>query len=254
MSKKNKVLVALYELYKQGKIGETFTNEEVKAVSKKMGFANPFDATKIDHSKLLPKVMRDDDCFITHLGKGKHRFLKGIGNAYLRLEDLEPREFKYEKSLLNEVDSSESNLLFTAYNARLLHTFLYVAENATPRVYGGRRTAITVEYSIGGQRVDVRELQMEMDMTLEHKGAVTVLEAKNARPKDFAVYQLFMPFLYYNQLKLSQPIKSVDCCYITRTKREGQSVIGLYLYDFVDNKDMSSIRLKKQAAYKLVAG
>ena len=38
-------------------------------------------------------------------------------------------------------------------------------------------------------------------MTLEKDGYVTVFEGKNDFPENFAVYQLFHPYLYYQNLK-----------------------------------------------------
>ena len=253
MGKKKEILAALYKRYKSGKLGETFTNEDVKNMSRGIGFSNQFDVTKIDYSDLLPSVMRNDDRFVAHLGEGKHAFLKGISLAYRRLENLQPQEFKYERSLLNETDTSESSLLFAAYNARLLHDFLYDEKNSSPKVYGRRRTKIRASYLAGEQRVEVKKLQMEIDMTLENKGAITVLEAKNGKPEDFAVYQLFMPFLYYSSIPTSPPVKSVNCCYLARAKKE-RSLVFAYLYDFADKKNIASIRLRKHKGYKLIPG
>ncbi len=86
MSKKQNVLKDLYlNCKKQRKF--TFDNEDVKEFCKKHNFGNPFDVTKIDNTNILPDVMKKDDAFIVHLGKGgKHKFIKGISKGYHEFE------------------------------------------------------------------------------------------------------------------------------------------------------------------------
>ena len=71
------VIAELYALCKsRGDL--TFDNDEVKGVCSKIGFGNPFDATKWDNSGALPKALVDDDVFVVHLGKGRHQFVSGM--------------------------------------------------------------------------------------------------------------------------------------------------------------------------------
>lgn len=42
---------------------------------------------------------------------------------------------------------------------------------------------------------------MEIDLTMELHGVVTIFEGKNGFPENFAVYQLFHPFKYFSLLK-----------------------------------------------------
>jgi type I site-specific restriction-modification system R (restriction) subunit len=75
MSKKDQVLTKLFEIC-QKRNNYVFDNDLVKDVSKKVGFGNPFDATKIDNKVKLPQVLRDNDFAVIHLGKGRHQFIK----------------------------------------------------------------------------------------------------------------------------------------------------------------------------------
>ena len=59
-----------------------FNNNLVKEISKKIGFGNPFDVTKIDIEEKLPKLLLDSDYCIIHLGNGQHQFIKGIDTIY----------------------------------------------------------------------------------------------------------------------------------------------------------------------------
>ncbi|MEJ5350964.1 MAG: hypothetical protein WHS65_05165 [Melioribacteraceae bacterium] len=95
---------------------------------------------------------------------------------------------------------------------------------------------------------------MEIDLTLELNGVVTVIEGKNGFPKNFAVYQLFHPFKYYSILKKDNKlnIQQISCCYILRKKDEGNSILRLYNYIFEDENNMASIKLLKSAQYNLI--
>ncbi len=88
-SKKQRVIARLYEMCRErGDL--TFSNDEVKVVSSEIGFGNPFDATKIDNSAVLPQTLRDEDMFVVHLGRGRHRFVPGIANGYHGFEPVAP--------------------------------------------------------------------------------------------------------------------------------------------------------------------
>ena len=95
---------------------------------------------------------------------------------------------------------------------------------------------------------------MEIDLTLEYQGIVTVVEGKNGFPEDFAVYQLFHPFKYYYLLKQenSIAINEITCCYVLRRKQQDASILRLYDYTFDDINRIESIRLLKKAQYTLV--
>lgn len=97
---------------------------------------------------------------------------------------------------------------------------------------------------------------MEIDLTMELEGVVTVFEAKNGFPDDFALYQIFHPFKYYSILKREKglEIKQISCCYVLRKRVRGTSIIRLYKYTFDDEDQMKSLRLLKNAEYTLIRG
>ena len=95
---------------------------------------------------------------------------------------------------------------------------------------------------------------MEIDLTMERDKVVTVFEGKNSFPKNFAIYQLFHPFLYYKSLKEKNEldIKEINCCYLLRRIEKGNSIIKMYKYTFEKWKDLSSIKLLKSSQYNLI--
>jgi hypothetical protein len=229
----------------------------VKKISKKHGFGNPFDVTKLDNTEIFPKIMLKNDYFILHLGEGKHQFVKGIKNGFHDFEDIPEKyiyDWKYRKSLLNDFDTSESNILSVGFNQRIIHDFLYEDIVANPKVYNARRTKTSLRYKIGGNTIETRNLQMEIDLTTEYNRIVTIFEGKNNFPENFAVYQLFHPFLYYQKLRTENKlsISAINCCYLLRKRTEGDSTIRIYLYTFEEPEEMSSIKLLKCAQYNLI--
>lgn len=256
MGTKQEVITRLFKIC-QDRDNFYFDNKLVKKVSNEVGFGNPFDATKIDNSSLLPSVLQLSDYYIVHLGQGHHQFVNGINLGYHKFElidEKETYEWKYRQSLLNEFDTSESNILSVASNQRIIHDFLYDDIVASPKVYNARRTKASFEYHIGNTKIQPNNLQMEIDLTLEYQGVVTTVEGKNNFPDDFAVYQLFHPFKYYSKLKQEHSIEigKISCCYILRKKHQNSSVLRLFNYTFDDVDKIDSIRLLKKSQYTLV--
>ncbi len=256
MGTKQEVISRLFEFCRQQN-NYYFDNQLVKKISNEVGFGNPFDVTKVDNSSLLPENVREADYFIVHIGGGNHQFVKGVKFGYHQFEPIEEGEvfeWKYRQSLLNEFDTSESNILSVASNQRIIHDFLYDDIVASPKVYNARRTKTSFEYKAGETLIQCKNLQMEIDLTLEFQGMVTVVEGKNGFPNDFAVYQLFHPYKYYNILKEKNDltIDKITCCYVLRIRQKDASVLRLYNYTFEDIYQIESIQLLKKSQYILV--
>jgi len=256
MGKKQQVIEEIFRICLKNN-DFTFTNEIVKVVCKKYNFKNPFDVTKLDNTSVFPQILIDNDYFILHLGKGKHRFVKGIHNGYHDFEEIEEENiinWKYMKSILNELDTSESNILSIVSNQRIIHDFLYDDIVANPKVYNARRTKTDLFYKAGEYQINALKQQMEIDLTFEYMGKVTIFEGKNGFPKDFAIYQLFHPFKYYFKIQKESKldINQITCCYVLRKQQKRDSIIKLYNYTFKDTNDISSIKLLKKAQYNLI--
>ena len=256
MGVKQEVIAELFRRCKK-KGNLTFDNILVKQICKKYSFANPFDATKLDDTSKFPQILLDEDYFILHLGKGRHKFVKGISRGFHSFENIKKKNtynWKYRKSILNEFDTSESNILSVAGNQRVIHDFLYEDIVAAPKVYNARRTKMSISYSVGKESIVTQHIQMEIDLTMELRSVITIFEGKNGFPENFAVYQLFHPFKYYSILKNEKKlkIKQITCCYILRKREKGDSILRLYNYTFQNENNMASIKLLKNAQYNLI--
>lgn len=256
MGTKQDVIAELFKRCKK-KDDFIFDNALVKQVCREYNFGNPFDATKLDDTSKFPQILLDEDYFILHLGGGKHKFVKGINICFHRFEEIDEDhvfDWKYRNSLLNEYDTSESNILSVASNQRIIHDFIYEDIVASPKVYNARRTKINLSYRVGEEEITAQNLQMEIDLTMELHGMVTVFEGKNGFPENFAVYQLFHPFKYYSILKKENKldIEQITCCYVLRKKENERSVLRLYNYTFENENNIASIKLLKSAQYNLI--
>lgn len=131
---KQTVIARLYALCRERE-DMTFDNNEVRAICEEVGFGNHFDVTKIDRSAALPETLRRDDVFVVHLGREgnqptRHQFVSGIANGYHTFEPIPEdcrQQWSYQPSILNNINTSESNTLSMGYNQRIIHAFLYGA-------------------------------------------------------------------------------------------------------------------------------
>lgn len=264
-SKKNQVIEELFKICKK-KNDYIFHNDIVKDVCKKIGFGNPFDVTKLDNKSKLPDILKKNDFAIVHIGSGKHKFIKGIKKVY---HDFEPIQkiinWNYHKSLLNQFNTSESNVLSVANNQRILHHFLFGKDTEfydvnilkRPKTYFPHRTKTSFEYSIGEEaNLELKNIQIEVDLTIEFKGTIGVFEGKNGKPDNFSVYQLYHPFLYYfnanSQDTLKGQIKNIFGVYVVRERSDKENVLKLWAYTFSNPHDITSIKFVKSASYKLI--
>ena len=264
MSKKDIVLERLYRICEE--VGDfEFHNDLVKKVSLEVGFGNPFDATKLDSVHALPPLLVQKNVALIHLGGGKHKFIEGIDKIYHKFEPIDNlKTWKYRKSILNQYNSSESNILSVANNQRILHDFLFdkdtefddVDVSKRPKTYFPHRTKTSFEYFLNDIKVLLNNIQIEIDLTIEYDGTVGVLEAKNGSPDSFSIYQLYHPYLYYYNANKSKEImgriKNILAVYVVRERHPDGDILNLWAYTFDNPLDMTTIRLVKSAKYQLI--
>lgn len=249
-----------------------FDNDLVKQIINEMEgekkFKNPFDVTKLDRQELLPKSIFERGFALIHLGGGSHQFIEDLDYFVHKFEPILPEneiEWTYHKSILNEFNESESNALSVANNQRILHHFTFDQDrefedidiSKRPKTYFPHRTKANLKYHINDlATIELNKLQIEIDLTIEFEGTIAVFEAKNGKPTNFSVYQLYHPFLYYHDARRNRPeiadkIKDVVCVYLVRQKHKGLTKLKLWKYTFENPDDIASIRFLKSACYNL---
>jgi hypothetical protein len=102
----------------------------------------------------------------------------------------------------------------------------------------------------------LENIQIEIDLTIEYKGIIGVFEIKNGNPSNFAIYQIYHPFLYYykaNELSnLKGTIKNILGVYVVKTISKGITNLKMWAYTFENPLDITSIKLVKSACYQLI--
>ncbi len=265
MSKKGNTILEIYQIC-QKKNNYEFDNDLVKKISKKYGFGNPFDATAIHTSSTLPDELLREDIGLIHLGKGKHKFIKGVNKIFHNFEKIQKEiDWEYKRSLLNLYNTSESNILSVANNQRILHHFLFghdkefdnIDITKRPKTYFPHRTKASFSYNFGKDTiVNFDKIQIEIDLTIEYDGTIGVFEGKNGMRENFAVYQIYHPFLYYfnanEDSSIKGRIKNIICIYVVKTIENKITKLKLWSYSFQNPKDITSIKFMKSACYKLI--
>ncbi|MHB1645372.1 MAG: hypothetical protein EVG15_03990 [Candidatus Acididesulfobacter diazotrophicus] len=267
---KKEIITEIFNICKQ-KNNFVFDNKLIKDILKRFDSdTNPYDMTKLDNTKKFPDILLKEDYYIAHIGNGKHQFIKGINKVFHEFEKINDGEivkWSYRPSILNDFSESESSVLSLCFNQRIIHDFLYQDIVSNPKIYNSeRKKGVSFNYKIGDLELNFENLQIEIDLTTENNGFVTVFEGKNAGGsistptsssynglKNFNIFQLYNPFRYYYELKECNKlnIKKLTACFLIRQKTENGSIIRLYNYIFEDPINIMSIKLVKKNEYIL---
>ncbi len=158
------------------------------------------------------------------------------------------------------------NYTAIANNQRILHDFLFekdtefsssdIAKRA--KTYFSHRTKTSFNYTSQGEEISPKKVQLEIDLTIEFNGIIGVFEAKNKIHNNFAVYQLYHPFLYYYNADKAHPdikgkIKEIYGVFVVREEQKNQDILSLWCYTFECPLEITSIKLTKSSAYRLVS-
>lgn len=149
-----------------------------------------------------------------------------------------------------------------ANNQRILHNFIFgeIHEEEIgklARTYFPHRTKANLSYRYGEIELNLRKIQIEIDLTLEYEGKIYVFEAKSGKPKSFAIYQIYHPFLYYHLAK-SRPamkgkIQEIYGVYVVRERSKSYTKLSIWMYFFRYPLNAKSIYLEKSCTYKPIA-
>ncbi|MHB8282862.1 MAG: type II restriction enzyme [bacterium] len=265
---KKEIITEIFNICKKNN-NFIFDNKLIKDILRQFkSNTNPYDMTKLDNTKKFPDILLKEDYFIAHIGNGKHQFVRDINKVFHEFEEIQDNEiikWPYRPSILNDFSESESSVLSLCFNQRIMHDFLYQDIVSNPKIYNSeRKKGVSFNYKIGDLELSFENLQIEIDLTTENNGFVTVFEGKNAGNsisvspsynwlKNFNIFQLYNPFRYYYELKERNKlnIKKLTACYLIRQKTENGSIIRLYNYIFEDPINITSIKLVKKNEYIL---
>lgn len=144
--------------------------------------------------------------------------------------------------------------LSVANNQRILHHFLFgedlefadLSIENRPKTYFPHRTKATLRYNFDTQEILAINQQIEIDLTLEFNRIIGIFEAKNGEPKDFNIYQIYHPYLYYYNSGLA--FREIICVYLVRNKDS----LKLWAYTFEKPLHLDSVKFLKSCEYQLI--
>lgn len=209
--------------------------------------------TKMDHSHLVPKVMRDHNLGILTTSNSQWRIGPYEVFASLPRWEMPSTEILrfqlpgWLESINEEGITGEGGMVNAAYISGILNDFF--DEEALATITGKGRSG-SFQYSIknfdgGSSKVDVKSAQIEIDAGFETKEALYLLEAKKHLSLDFNVRQLYYPYRTWVE-RINKKVRPV---FLTLAN----DVFDLLEYTFVDEIDYSSIQLVRHKRYMLGA-
>lgn len=215
-------------------------------------FREPRLMAKIDHSKDLPEIFRENNLSIlptSNAGYTIGRFK--TFHPIARSTSIEASAFPVPVHL-ETIDftnlSSEQAVLHAAFASKVLEDFLGDELNLTT---SGRMRSGYFSFTIDtftGQKesVDVKNAQIEIDAGYESTSALSLIEAKNRDAVDFNIRQLYYPLRTWD----GKTKKNIRSAYLIASKGEFE----IFEYDFRDISDMSSLVLLKAKRYVFEMG
>lgn len=204
--------------------------------------------TKFDHKSNLPELFRENRLSIFPISRGS--YLIGKFDAYKNIEFNKNIKNK-QVNLPNKIKSielrniySEAIALNCAYLCGIINDL--INEETTLTISGRMSTSdfdFYVKNSYSNEQIEVfvKNSQCEIDGGFESKNKLILIEAKNYRPKDFLIRQLYYPFRLWKP-KLQKEIIPVFMTY-------SNDVFSFYIYDFENYLEYNSLRLIEQKNY-----
>ncbi|EJO7700312.1 hypothetical protein IV75_GL001621 [Carnobacterium maltaromaticum] len=228
------------------------TSEEINTIGRREARL----MTKFDHSNSLPEQFKNNNLSILPNSRGTYLIGNFKTHVKLKYDDvIIPVKKKLPESI-QSVDSnnitSESVALNIAYASGMIDDVIDTIENTSSYLtlsgrLGSKKLEFEIDSTIKGnkpQKISVLNSQIEIDSTYENISKIGVFEAKSKVPSDFLVRQLYYPYLYFKNMKLTKDIMPVFFTY-------AEGTFSFHIYDFIQVNNYSSIKRIKQLDFVL---
>lgn len=204
-------------------------------------------AAKTDSRKELPSILRENDFFVLPVKNGLYRLVKGDG-----FHDLEPIsdeisffDSQLDFQMVTGGSMGESKYMQYAYNSGLISNFTGVDDLFLTDT--GRFRATNFDFFVDGiGPISQEGTQVQVDGLFEGKDKIVIIETKARILANFNIRQIYYPYRHY--LKTTNK-KIINLFMIIDPNTE---IYHLWEYVFEDEKDYSSIFLKKSKRYRIV--
>ncbi|MGY3716242.1 type II restriction enzyme [Sutcliffiella cohnii] len=204
---------------------------------------------KFDNSTQLPPIFQQQKLGLLPIANGVYHI--GKFDIFKKFEielDKVPLTFLKANLPLETVtydgDKSESNALHTA---RISGVFSHYYNNKVELTQSGRmRATQAFDFKVNNIPLTVKgDQQAEVDALLESKNEIVVVEAKNGKPIDFNIRQLYYPMrIIQTRYNVRKPIKPLYYLYSGDTHY-------LLEYKFSNSLIYDSLEFVKAHAYRI---
>lgn len=215
-------------------------------------FREPRLMAKIDHSKDLPEIFRDNNLSILPTSNagyaiGRFKIFQPISSS----SSIDASAFPAPRHLetLNFADfSSEPAVLHAAYASSILQDFFgqEMILTTSGRMRSGYFSFRVDTFFGEPAEMSVRNAQIEIDAGYESNEALILIEAKNHLAVDYNIRQLYFPLKTWTM----RTSKKIRPAYLMASKGEFE----VFEYQFEDIDDMSSIVLRRAKRYVFKQG
>lgn len=236
----------IYNILDEVKRNDIFfiTAEQIKK------FREPRLMTKFDSQSDLPSIFSDNDLAILPTKRGTYVIGKFKNYEDVFIDNSLDVETVNLPDYITTIDykniTSEAVSLTSAYISGMIQDI--VEEEVVPTIQGRMGTG-SFKYDIAindgkSLTIEVENSQMEIDGSYEGVSKFVIVEAKNHYMNDFIVRQLYYPYRVWknNTSKEIIPLMLI----------KHDNIYNFYLYEFVDDNNYNSIKLKKIKRYILV--
>ncbi len=192
-----------------------------------------------------PDIFKEKGLFLLPVKNGHYCIVKGEG--YVDIPSIDEEAAVYKSKLkfaldTSKVGQSEMQHLDYAYASSLIKNF--INDNSLVLTIRGRKyTEKSFEFFVNKQKIQVKGVQTEVDAGYEGKDKIVLIEAKNIKTDNVIIRQMYYPFRKWRQETKKQIIN------LFFSKKE--STYSIWQFEFKNEKDYNSIKLKKARKFKI---
>ncbi len=227
----------------------TLTATEIKVATRALGAQEePRLMASMDSERALPEYFREKGVFLLPISRGAYALVRGHGFHDLerptRTERFVP-QLPLDMTTLNH-GNGESRYLLHALHSGLISRFSGVT-NLYPTVFGKMGTVAFGFHVNGSPELGVDGAGMEVDMGLEGREDILLLEAKVQPRATFLIRQLYYPYRTFREVSPGKRVRPIF--FVAEPEL---NACTFWEYEWTDPLDYEKIRLVNSTRYYLV--
>lgn len=202
---------------------------------------------KMDSSDDVPPVMKRYGYFLLPISRSAYTIVRGNGFHDLEVSGGGVKEFVSQIKFnlaTNGRNTSEMQYLDYCSNAGLIEEV--IGRGKLYPMIRGREGSGVYSFRVNHNEIEVKNAQIEVDLGLEGRDSIILLEAKSKTPEDFIIRQLYYP---YKKFSGGFADKLIVPTFFTYDK--ATDVYNFWKYHFDDPSDYNSIRLLGSDSYRI---